>query len=126
MAFVSVAEAASLVKRDRKVLYRDYIGTGKLSASKDARGRMQIEISELLRVFGSFSSVSAETQKSAAMPQIETGKETVFELEKLRQENAFLREKLDAQAANLNDLRNAMKLLEHKKDPEKRRRWWPF
>lgn len=130
MAFVSVPEAARLIKRDRKVLYRDYIATGKLSASKNARGRMQIDLSELIRVFGSAAIAIDVTENSVTMPQTETvnvAKKTApGELEKLRVEVAELRARLEEKDANLADLRQAMKLLEHKKDTEKRRRWWPF
>ncbi len=130
MTFVSVPEAARLIKRDRKVLYRDYIATGKLSASKNARGRMQIDLSELIRVFGSAVIATDVTENSVTMSQTETvnvaEKTTPGELEKLRVEVAELRARLEEKDANLADLRQAMKLLEHKKDTEKRRRWWPF
>jgi len=130
MTFVSVPEAARLIKRDRKVLYRDYIATGKLSASKNARGRMQIDLSELIRVFGSAVIATDATEFSVAMSQTETvnvaEKTAPGELEKLRVEVAELRARLEEKDANLADLRQAMKLLEHKKDTEKRRRWWPF
>lgn len=134
MTFVSVPEAARLIKRDRKVLYRDYIATGKLSASKNARGRIQIDLSELIRVFGSASIATDATEKFVAMSQTETvnvaEKSPPEELEKLRAEVGILRErlaardeKIAAQAANLDDLRGAIKLLEHK---QAKRRWWPF
>lgn len=130
MAFVSVPEAARLIKRDRKVLYRDYIATGKLSASKNARGRIQIDLSELIRVFGSAVITPDVTENSVAMPQTETvnvaEKTASGELEKLRIEVAELRARLEEKDANLADLRQAMKLLEYKKGQEKRRRWWPF
>lgn len=134
MTFVSVPEAARLIKRDRKVLYRDYIATGKLSASKNARGRIQIDLSELIRVFGSAGIATNVAEKSVAMSQTETvnaaEKTSPEELEKLRAEVGILRErlaardeKIAAQAANLDDLRGAIKLLEHK---QAKRRWWPF
>lgn len=130
MTFVSVPEAARLIKRDRKVLYRDYIATGKLSASKNAKGRIQIDLSELIRVFGSSAIATEVTEKSVALSQTETvnvaEKTPPGELEKLRIEVAELRARIEEKDANLADLRQAMRLLEHKKDPEKRRRWWPF
>lgn len=130
MAFVSVPEAARLIKRDRKVLYRDYIATGKLSASKNAKGRIQIDLSELIRVFGSAAIATDATEKTVALSQTETvnvaEKTLPGELEKLRIEVAELRARIEEKDANLADLRQAMKLLEYKKDPENRRRWWPF
>lgn len=121
MALVSVAKAASLVNRDRKVLYRDYIATGKLTVTKNGRGHMQIDTSELLRVFGAFES---ETPNRDMSPHGETQIEAAIALEKLRTENASLRDKVETQAANLADLRQALKMLEYKQPP--RRRWWPF
>lgn len=121
MALVSVAKAASLVNRDRKVIYRDYIATGKLTATKNGRGHMQIDTSELLRVFGAFE---GETKNQDNAPHKETSLDSIIELEKLRLENAALRDKVETQAANLQDLRQALQMLEHK--PESRRRWWHF
>lgn len=121
MALVSVAKAAGLVNRDRKVLYRDYIATGKLTVTKNARGHMQVDTSELLRVFGAFD---VETSNRDIAPHEETQKETNLELERLRLENAALRDKVETQAANLSDLRQALKLLEYKEP--KRKKWWPF
>lgn len=124
MALVSVAEAARLVGRDRKVIYRDYLATGKLSASKDARGRMQIDTAELLRVFGQFVN---ETEKSEAKPQEETLQKLQLEMEKLRLERDFLREQLAARNENLADLRQSLKLLKDLSQKEKHTRWWwPF
>lgn len=121
MALVSVAKAASLVNRDRKVIYRDYIATGKLTATKNGRGHMQVDTSELLRVFGAFES---EAKSQDNTPHQETSRDSTFELEQLRAENAALRDKVETQAANLQDLRQALKMLEYK--PEPRRRWWHF
>ena len=120
MALVSVAKAASLVNRDRKVLYRDYIATGRLTVTKNGRGHIQLDTSELLRVFGAFDE---ETTNRDKPPHGETPEETSRELEKLRLENAALRDKVETQAANLNDLRQMLKLIEHK---QPKRRWWPF
>ena len=112
------------------MLYRDYVATGKLSVTKDARNRIQIDTSELIRVFGSLVSVANEAEKSAAMLQNEAEKEAADTVEKLRAEVEILRErlaardeKIAAQASNLDDLRGAIKLLEHKRA---KRRWWLF
>lgn len=128
MALVSVAEAARLVGRDRKVLYRDYLKTGRLSSSQDARGRMQIDTAELLRVFGQFKSENIETVKIETTPQKETIEKLHLEVEKLRSERDFLHEQLKAKDENLADLRQSLKLLKdmRKDQTEHRRWWWPF
>lgn len=122
MAFVSVPQAATLVRRDKKSLYRD-IATGKISAVKNAQGRTHIDTSELLRVFGPFQVATDATLATVAIPLNETPDAT-HELSQLRAENEALRAQIAMQAANLDDLRHALKLLEYKR-PE-RRRWWPF
>ncbi len=122
MAFVSVSQAATLVQRDRKTLYRD-IATGRVSASKDASGRVKIDTSELLRVFGSFSDATNATHSTVATPLRETLDATP-ELSRLRAENEALRTQIAMQAANLDDVRQALKMLEYK--PAPKRRWWPF
>ena len=48
--YLSVSDAAKMVKRNRTTLYKK-ITTGELSASKDKNGITRIEVSELLRVF---------------------------------------------------------------------------
>lgn len=121
MALVSVAKAASLVNRDRKVLYRDYIATGRLTVTKNGRGHMQVDTSELLRVFGAFE---GETLKRDITPHKETEDESKIELEKLRAENVALRDKIETQAANLDDLRQALRLLVDASP--KKKKWWPF
>lgn len=125
MAFVSVSEAATLVQRDRKSLYRD-IATGKLSAVKDDRGRTKIDVSELLRAFGPFKSESQETPETVSLPQAETVRDTQKELESLRIENARLKAENAAKDENLSDLRRVVALLEHHKERPPKRRWWPF
>lgn len=51
MAQVSISEAARLSKRSRTTLYR-YRDEGKLSFSTDVQGNPVIDVSELIRVFG--------------------------------------------------------------------------
>ncbi|RJF97703.1 hypothetical protein [Noviherbaspirillum saxi] len=51
MAFVSITEAAKLVRRNRSTLYRD-IERGRLSKTVTPEGETQIETSELLRTYG--------------------------------------------------------------------------
>lgn len=122
MAFVSVPQAATLVRRDKKSLYRD-IATGKISAVKNAQGRTQIDTAELLRVFGPLQSATDATPATVAIP-LNATPDATYELSRLRTENEALRAQIAMQAANLDDLRHALKLIEHKQPA--RRRWWPF
>jgi predicted site-specific integrase-resolvase len=51
MALLSVSKAAGLVGLNRKTMY-SHIKSGKVSASKDSKGTLLIDTSELIRVFG--------------------------------------------------------------------------
>ena len=51
MALLPVYKAAELVGLNRKTMY-SYIKSGKVSASKDSKGALLVDTSELIRVFG--------------------------------------------------------------------------
>ena len=52
MAQVSISEAARLSGISRSNFYKNYIRQGKLSVTKDHQGRPQVDVSEIIRVFG--------------------------------------------------------------------------
>lgn len=99
MALLSVSKAAELVGLNRKTMYA-HIKSGKVSASKDNKGALLIDTSELIRVFGSLrqeqdSAGNKERQSSASdvnqvildkmeqmTRQIESLTEKVVELQK--------------------------------------------
>lgn len=126
---VSVAEAARLVGRDRKTIYRDYLARGRLTATTDATGRKVISISELIRVFGELSmqKATAETvAETVATPQIETPSATAqmqAKLAALEAENTALKGWLADKDKHIDDLRATVRLLEHKPAA---RKWWPW
>lgn len=51
MALLPVSKAADLVGLSRKTMYAN-VRSGKVSASKDSKGMLLIDTSELIRVFG--------------------------------------------------------------------------
>jgi excisionase family DNA binding protein len=123
MAQLSISEAAKLVARDRKTLYR-LIKEGRLSATQDATGARQVETSELLRVFGeikqpeTLSETPRDSRATVSMRQHETVNETVrvalLEAE-LRHARDMLAEKatlLAAKESQIDDLRHSLRLLE--------------
>ena len=120
MAVVSIAEAADLVGRDRKSLYRD-IKKGRLSATTSATGVRQVDISELVRVYGEIAT-PCHTAATVAVPQAETDEATA-KIRALEAEITRLRDVNAAQERNLADMRMALLLLQ---DKTKRRGWWPF
>ncbi|KJV29115.1 hypothetical protein VI06_10925 [Aquitalea magnusonii] len=127
MAQHSIAEAARLVNRDRRTLYKD-IKRGRLTATTSATGERQVETSELIRVYGELVASEA-TPATVAGGQEETASATDRDAE-----IALLRAKVEALEARLEDkqqhiehLAQAMRLLEHRPEPEQAQRgWWPF
>jgi predicted transcriptional regulator len=78
MATVSISEAARLVGVSRKTIQR-HIDTGKLSATvsqEDVAGRLtplrQVETSELLRVYGKFTTSDVAPDGETRAPQLPT------------------------------------------------------
>lgn len=118
---VTVAQAARLVGRARQTLYRDYISTGKLSAtvSHDKKQKL-VAISELIRVFGELKTDSA-TVSTRQQETTGDSRGNSREVEELRQENQRLRDSLrdkdallESREQNLADLRLALRLLQDK------------
>jgi hypothetical protein len=119
MTQLTILEATKFCGKDRKTLYRA-IKQGKLSATTATSGTLQIETSELIRVYGESAtkSVAQGTGESVALPQIETANEAL-----LRQENAFLKERLADKERHIEDLRESLRRIEYSK-PKKS--WWKF
>jgi phage shock protein A len=130
MALLLVAEAAKLVGRDRRTLYKD-IQRGRLTATLAATGERQVDTAELLRVYGPFPGAEA-----TATTVVERQQETVqatdqsAEVTRLREQVAALEVRLADKQQHIEHLAQAMRLLEHQPAPEpeqaNRRGWWPF
>jgi hypothetical protein len=120
MTQLSILEATKFCGKDRKTLYRA-IKQGKLSATTAISGALQIETSELIRVYGESvaKSVALDSGESVALPQIETPNEAL-----LRQENQSLKERLADKERHIEDLREAMARLGYSKSQKKA--WWKF
>lgn len=129
MSQVCISEAAKLVGRDRKTLYRA-IKEGRLSATQDATGARQVDIAELVRVFGIFH-VERDSGTTVAMPQDETPSATdataslKAKIAALEAENTQLRERIEDKDRHIDDMRHTVRLLEHNQ-PQKKSRWWPW
>lgn len=130
MAIVSISEAARLTGKSRKTIQR-YVADGRISMSQRDAGRGGIDISELVRVFGALShpvpaaSHASESHPDAAgVPPDVAALLATLRAEKatLQAENSVLRSQVEAKDANLADLRQSLRLLEHV--PTKRRWWW--
>lgn len=129
MAQHSVAEAAKLVGRDRRTLYKD-IQRGRLTATVSATGERQVDTAELIRVYGELVGVEA-TAATVAARQEPTATATAqdAEITQLRAQVAALEARLTDKQQHIEHLAQAMRLLEHRPAPEpapRRRTWWPF
>ncbi|MBS7819648.1 helix-turn-helix domain-containing protein [Wohlfahrtiimonas chitiniclastica] len=111
MAKVSVAEAAKLVGKSVKTIYR-HIDTGKLSSSQNNNGTKYIDISELHRVYGDFK-LKNENVVDSQMTEVENQNNNQLRL-LLEQENNMLKKLLDEKENHIASLKQAMLLLEHK------------
>lgn len=120
MALVSISEAARLTGKARSTLHK-YIKQGRLSTTTDQNtGKKNIETSELIRVFGKISNLSATTNDSVTSVSKlhqETQNDTQSlqaKLQLLEQENTHLKAEKELLSKNLDDIRQAMLLIESK------------
>jgi len=113
MAKVSVAEAAKLIGKSVKTIYR-HIETGKLSSYQNDNGSKSIDTSELQRVYGDIK-ISNENVRASQMSETENQNDTQIR-QLLQQENEMLKQLLDEKEKHISSLKQAMLLLEHKKE----------
>lgn len=121
-SFVNISEAAKLAGISRTYLYKKYINTGILSVSQDEKGNKVIDVSELIRVFGKIVGVNIDVNEFS---QVDTDKNTFLQqkIEMLQEQLRAKEEVIEAQKANLEDLRQSMLLIEHKKTGKA---WYQF
>lgn len=120
MALVSISEAARLTGKARSTLHK-YIKQGKLSTTTDQNtGSKSIETSELIRVFGKIGNsitTHSDSVTHVSKQQQETPNDTQLlqtKLQLLEQENAHLKAEKELLSKNLDDIRQAMLLIESK------------
>jgi hypothetical protein len=123
MTVVSISEAARLTGKSRKTIQR-YVADGRISMSQHVAGNKGIDTAELIRVFGKLSHptpvLSHATESQPDAPDV--APDVAATLAALQAENALLKAQIEAKDANLADLRQSLRLLEHV--PAKRRWWW--
>lgn len=108
-----------MVGKDRKTLYRD-IKAGKVSATTSETGEKQLDIAELVRVYGELRQ-PGETARAVAMPHDETA-ELRQALALSQQEASSLRERLRDKESHIEDLRKSVRLLAVPTPSP----WWKF
>ena len=118
---VSISEAARLTGKNRRTLHR-HIEAGRLSVTHDATGAPQLEIVELLRVYGPLKNAPAPQPHgdagatSEAVPQQTTPPATsddALELVRLRAEVDKLQALLEAKDHHIERLDRALLAIEY-------------
>ena len=136
MARVSISEAARLVKVSRPTIYK-MLNSGKLSYTsvvKQGKDIKVIDISELIRVFGSLDGVidSVKYDVNIDAKSTEVNNQGLHDLQHrialLEAENDGLKGAVKARDEHIDSLRQAMQLLEHKHghSSQDHSPWWKF
>ena len=132
MARVSISEAARLVKVSRPTIYK-MINSGKLSYTsvvKHGKAIKVIDTSELIRVFGSLDGVIDDVKSDAESTSINSVglHDLQHRIALLEAENDGLKGAVKARDEHIDSLRQAMQLLEHKREPSSppHSPWWKF
>jgi DNA-binding transcriptional MerR regulator len=129
MTYVSISEAAKLAGISRQHLYKKYIQTGEISVERHYEVP-KIQISELLRVFGELKTETTVDRQvvdnslhDMTLKNVNDYSELQSKVKALEAENRQLQARLADKDEHLQDLREAMKLIEHK-PAEKKKSWW--
>lgn len=119
MPIVNMTQAAKLAGVGRTTLYRK-ASKGVLSTTTLPDGSPGVDTAEIFRVFPS-------AQPLKQNETIEVVHDGTRDIALLELEITNLRELLAAERRNSEDLRSAIRLLEHQTTSEvKKRRWWSF
>lgn len=126
MSKVSISKAAKLAGVSRTTFYENYIKKGKISISQNSKGQKEVDVSEILRVFGTLQD---DTKKSAEpntqIEQVLQAEQVSILQERLKGAEALLKER----EQELQEYREREKhyrtlLLGVDKTKVKRRFWW--
>lgn len=125
MAKVSISEAARLTGKSRTTLHR-LIKTGELSTCYGDRNARMVDISELIRVFGTLEQRPVEQVSGQINEQTDTGVSAQSEqvIAQLRQEVEHLKTLVSAKDSHIDSLKQAMLLIEHRHTGDSP--WWKF
>jgi len=128
MPIVTISKAAKLAGISRQKLYLNYINNGILSIQRNAKGKPQIDTSEIIRVFGELKGDTDIHTKTPVgqenySPQTQS---LLLEIERLKAENAGLKElseerknRIEEQSLRISTLESRFDRLLEEKSPEK-------
>lgn len=126
MSQVNITQAAKLAGLSRSHFQKNYVKTGKITVSRDDRGRPQIDTAELLRVFGKLHHTEPHSVALSSTTQDHTPKSHtthLTEIELLKQQLKRAEEREQFYQEQIKELTSTVKLLEAPKYP---RLWWQF
>ncbi|MEO4017589.1 hypothetical protein [Pseudomonas rossensis] len=106
MAWHTIQEAQKLTGKSRRTLYRD-MAAGRLSWEPEGENARRLETSELIRVYGALLPMAQPENEKPA--HADTGYGT--------QDTALILAELKALREEVAELRQAMRLIEHKPEP---------
>lgn len=106
MAWHTVKEAQELTGKSRRTLYRD-MAAGRLSWVPEGESGRRLETSELIRAYGELKAVAQPEAENMAHRGTALG----------TPETALILAELQALRAEVAELREAMRLIEHKPTP---------
>jgi len=106
MVWHTIQEAQTLTGKSRRTLYRD-MAKGRLSWTPEGDNARRLETTELIRAYGPLLPVAQSLVETEA--RIDTGNGTP--------DTALILAELKALREEVAELRQAMRLIEHKPDP---------
>lgn len=106
MAWHTIQEAQKLTGKSRRTLYRD-MAAGRLSWAPEGDSARRLETSELIRVYGELLPMAQPEAGNSAHAGTVAG----------TQDMALVLAELRALRVEVGELRQAMRLLEHKPEP---------
>lgn len=106
MAWHTIQEAQKLTGKSRRTLYRD-MATGRLSWEPEGENARRLETSELIRVYGALLPMAQPEAEKPAHADTALG----------TQDTALILAELKALREEVAELRQAMRLIEHKPEP---------
>lgn len=114
MAKVSISEASRLAGISRPHFYRKFINSGVITVERDGINPPLIDTSEILRLFGKLTSNS--TDNTATLQQATPNDTAMLQtkIELLEIKNQHLQELMATKDVHLDDMRQALRLLENK------------
>lgn len=106
MAWHTIQEAQKLTRKSRRTLYRD-MAAGRLSWAPEGDSARRLETSELIRVYGELKPLAQPEAEKTAHGDTALG----------TQDTALILAELKALREEVAELRQAMRLIEHKPEP---------